>query len=86
MSGERMSEIAATPQKLEVVEYSRIATLGRRWQAPAVAFGMRAAALAGIAVAVGAGGVDALNGIFASPDAVASYSWPTGSTCCIEDN
>ncbi|HVK21909.1 MAG TPA: hypothetical protein VM677_11165 [Actinokineospora sp.] len=79
-----MSETVETPEQAEVVEYSRISGLGR-WRAPAVAFGMRAAALAGIAAAVSTVGVDALNGIFDGPDGVAAFSWPMGSTCCIED-
>ncbi|WP_436498880.1 hypothetical protein [Actinokineospora sp. HUAS TT18] len=70
----------------ETVEFSRIDTVGG-WRASAATFGVRAAALAGIAAAVGAVGIHALNGLFESPDAVATFSWPMGgSTCCIEDS
>jgi len=46
---------------------------------PAVVFGMRAAALAGLVITAGVTAAG-LSGIFDSPDAIAS--WPTGSTCC----
>jgi hypothetical protein len=50
---------------------------------PAVTFGLRVAALAGVAVTVGVAGVAELSGIFDSPDAIAGWPWPGGSTCCI---
>jgi hypothetical protein len=46
---------------------------------PAVAFGLRAAALAGLVISAGA--TAAGLGIFDSPDALAT--WPTSSTCCL---
>lgn len=49
---------------------------------PAMAFGVRAAALAGLVVTAGAAAIG-LTGLFDSPDAIAS--WPTGSTCCPDD-
>jgi hypothetical protein len=49
---------------------------------PSVTFGLRVAALAGIAVTAGAAGVAGLSGIFDAPDAIAAWPWP-GSTCCI---
>lgn len=84
MSEQSMGETDANSKETALVDDSRIA--GVRWQAPVRAFGVRAAALAGLAAAVGTVGVGALNGVFDSPDALATYSWPMGSTCCIEDN
>lgn len=48
---------------------------------PAVTFGLRAAALAGIAVSIGVTEAAGLSGIFDSPVALAD-----GTTCCITKN
>lgn len=50
--------------------------LGRLWQRPAVRFGLRAAALAGLVVAGATAGVE-LSGLFDSPDSVLA----TNNTC-----
>jgi hypothetical protein len=45
---------------------------------PIVTFGMRAAALAGIAVAIGVGEAMSLSGVFDAPHMLAG-----GTTCCV---
>ncbi|MGQ0840244.1 hypothetical protein [Actinokineospora sp.] len=55
---------------------------GFGWNPSAAAFGLRAATLAGVVVTAGVATAIGL-GVFDSPDAV--NAWPTGSTCCWED-
>jgi hypothetical protein len=68
LSEEQFDDQEATGQPVGYLKYM-----------PVVTFGLRAAALAGLAVSVGVTEAAALSGIFDAPYAVAGG----GSTCCI---
>ncbi|WP_436498562.1 hypothetical protein [Actinokineospora sp. HUAS TT18] len=60
------------------------ARAGYRRLLPAVTFGVRAAALAGLVITAGAASAGALAGAFDDPAALSGI-WPTSTTCCPED-